>query len=207
MMTNKLYDVYPLFPRPLYRSKVDVGVDVDFILSQEMRDNNTNLMSINQNLLSETRLEKLYLEITKHLNFFLSEFLGAKNCEAYITQSWSLFNMPGHGMHEHSHSNSLISGSYYFTDMPKPDSDMVFNRYTGNQMPLKFSLDEEKINEYNTMDVSVKVEKHDVIIFPSDISHYVADNLSNSPRHSIAFNAFVRGQLGDHNKSNLLMIQ
>ena len=133
--------------------------------------------------------------------------MGARDCKAYITQSWSLINMPGQGMHEHSHSNSIISGSYYFNDLPEPGSDMVFNRYVGNQIPIKLNLDEDKQNQYNTMDVAVRMEKHDLLMFPSDISHYVDNNMSDKPRHSIAFNAFVKGQLGEYDRSNLLMIK
>ena len=206
-MDKNLYDVYPLFPRPVYRTKVDVEVDVDFILNQKMKNNSSNSMSVTQNLLSDSKLQKLNLQIIQHLNIFLHEFMGAKDCEAYITQSWSLINMPGQGMHEHSHPNSLISGSYYFNDLPSPGSNLVFNRYTGNQVPLKFNLDPEKVNEYNNMNVSVPMEKNDLLLFPSDISHYVDINNSTFPRHSIAFNAFVRGQLGNEEETNVLVIQ
>ena len=84
---------------------------------------------------------------------------------------------------------------------------MVFNRYVGNQIPIKLNLDEDKQNQYNTMDVAVRMEKHDLLMFPSDISHYVDNNMSDKPRHSIAFNAFVKGQLGEYDRSNLLMIK
>jgi uncharacterized protein (TIGR02466 family) len=204
------YEVHPLFPKPLYKTKVDVGLSkeaIDFILHQEMYENPSNSISINKNLLESPVLEKLNESIHVHLNIFLKEIMGAKDCEAYITQSWSLMNMPGHGMHEHSHSNSLISGSYYFTDMPEPGSDMVFNRYTGNQSRLKLNLDEEKISYYNMMNMPVQMEKHDLFLFPSDVSHQIEKNQSTEPRYSIAFNSFVKGKLGDYDYANLLIVK
>jgi len=202
------YEVHPLFPKPLYKSKVDVGLDdeaIDFIINQDMYENPSNAISINKNLLESSILEKLNESIHLHLNIFLKEIMGAKDCEAYITQSWSLKNMPGQGMHEHSHSNSIISGSYYFTDMPDPGSNMVFNRYKGNQSRLKLNLDEEKTSYYNMLSMDVDMEKHDLFLFPSDVSHHIEKNLSNQPRYSIAFNSFVKGQLGQYDHANLLI--
>jgi uncharacterized protein (TIGR02466 family) len=202
------YEVHPLFPKPLYKSKIDVGLDdeaIDFIINQEMYENPSNAISINKNLLESPLLEKLNESIHLHLNIFLKEIMGAIDCEAYITQSWSLINMPGQGMHEHSHSNSLISGSYYFTDMPEPGADMVFNRYTGNQSRLKLNLDEEKTSYYNMMNMNVQMEKNDLFLFPSDVSHSIEKNSSNQPRYSIAFNSFVKGQLGQYDHANLLI--
>jgi len=203
------YEIQPLFPKPLYKSKVDVGLteeSIDFIKNQKTFENPSNLISINKSLLENPILEKLNEAIHIHLNIFLKEIMGVKDCVAYITQSWSLVNMPGHGMHEHSHSNSLISGSYYFTDMPDPGSDMVFNRYVGNQSILKPNLDEGKINYYNMPDMPVQMEKHDLFLFPSDVSHQIEKNRSSKPRYSIAFNSFVRGKLGHYDYANLLTL-
>ena len=39
------YEVHPLFPKPLYKTKVDVGLSkeaIDFILHQEMYENPSN---------------------------------------------------------------------------------------------------------------------------------------------------------------------
>ena len=206
---NIHYEIQPLFPRPLYKSKVDVGLTeeaVDFIKNQETFENPSNAISTNKNLLESSLLEKLNESIHLHLNIFLKEIMGITDCEAYITQSWSLVNMPGQGMHEHSHSNSLISGSYYFTDMPEPGSSMVFNRYPGNQCILKPNLDEEKINYYNMPNMPVQMEKHDLFLFPSNVSHQIEKNHSSKPRYSIAFNSFVRGKLGCYDYANLLTL-
>ena len=82
---------------------------------------------------------------------------------------------------------------------------MVFNRYTGNQSRLKLNLDEEKTSYYNMMNMNVQMEKNDLFLFPSDVSHSIEKNSSNQPRYSIAFNSFVKGQLGQYDHANLLI--
>ena len=75
------YEVHPLFPKPLYKSKIDVGLDdeaIDFIINQEMYENPSNAISINKNLLESPLLEKLSESIHLHLNIFLKEIMGAK---------------------------------------------------------------------------------------------------------------------------------
>jgi hypothetical protein len=37
-----------------------------------------------------------------------------------------------------------------------------------------------------------------VLLFPSGLQHFVEPNQSVIPRHSIAFNTFLKGQLGDY---------
>ena len=83
---------------------------------------------------------------------------------------------------------------------------MVVNRYTGNQSRLKLNLDEQKISYYNMMNMPVQMEKHDLFLFPSDVSHQIEKNQSTEPRYSIAFNSFVKGKLGDYDYANLLIL-
>ena len=72
------YEVHPLFPKPLYKTKVDVGLSkeaIDFILHQEMYENPSNSISINKNLLESPVLQKLNESINVHLNIFLKEII------------------------------------------------------------------------------------------------------------------------------------
>ena len=40
--------------------------------------------------------------------------------------------------------------------------------------------------------------RSEVSLFPSGLQHFVEPNQSVTPRHSIAFNTFLKGQLGDN---------
>jgi len=115
----------------------------------------------------------------------------------YVTQSWSLTNTNNMGMHAHSHSNSVLSGSLYYCELPSPISHMVFTRHV-NYQQIDLPPDPNKRNIYNTPIVRIAPRPNDVILFSSRLTHMVEPNPSSAPRHSIAFNTFVKGTLGDY---------
>lgn len=43
-----------------------------------------------------------------------------------------------------------------------------------------------------------KPRKGEVILFSSGLQHVVEQNTATEPRHSIAFNTFIKGKLGDY---------
>jgi uncharacterized protein (TIGR02466 family) len=202
------FNVIPLFPKAFYRSSIDVLTESEkqFIRDLEMKENIFNLMSINQYVLNEPPLSKLNDMIHAHINTYAQEIMGIEN-EVYVTQSWSLTNLPGSSMHPHAHSNSIISGSYYYDDLPEPGSVMTFERNPGNQSVIKFNVKKERQNAFNALEMVIGMQKHELFLFPSDISHSVSRNDSNYPRRSIAFNCFVRGELGGYETSNQLFLK
>jgi uncharacterized protein (TIGR02466 family) len=130
------------------------------------------------------------------LDLYASEVMGI-NQQLYVTQSWSLIDRPNVTMHGYSHSNSIISGSMYYCDLPDPVSNMIFERHNSYQQ-LEFIPEVEKRNVYNTLANVVTPEKNKVILFPSGLQHIVEENSSDVPRHSIAFNTFIKGRLGNY---------
>ena len=157
------FNVIPLFPKAFYRSYIDVLTEDEkqFIRDLEMKQNIFNLMSINQYILNEPPLSKLNDMIHLHINHYAREIMGIDN-EIYVTQSWSLINLPGASMHPHAHSNSIISGSYYYDDLPEPGSYMVFERNPGNQSYIKFNVKNERQNEFNTLEVNIGMNKNEI---------------------------------------------
>jgi ectoine hydroxylase-related dioxygenase (phytanoyl-CoA dioxygenase family) len=53
----------------------------------------------------------------------------------------------------------------------------------------------------------VTPKTHDILLFPSDLTHQAEPNLSDKPRYSIAFNCFVKGKLGDLRDESQLNLQ
>jgi len=58
--------------------------------------------------------------------------------------------------------------------------------------------DDDKKNIYNAPMNVITPRKHEGLLFPSGLQHFVEPNQSVLPRHSIAFNTFLKGQLGDY---------
>ena len=130
------------------------------------------------------------------LDLYAREVMGIPQ-QLYVTQSWSLINPPGIGMHGHSHSNSLVSGSLYYCALPSPPSRMIFDRHRTYQQ-LELGPESERTNIYNVTRNAVEPKRNDLILFSSSLSHFVEPNASSEPRYSIAFNTFIRGKLGSY---------
>ena len=161
-----------------------------------MVQNQSNFISENLYIFEEPELASIKEAVQDALDLYASEVLGIPQ-RLYVTQSWSLINHQNVGMHGHSHSNSFVSGSLYYTDLPTPVSSMIFDKHRSYQQ-LQLVPDREKQNIYNTPLNIVTPEKHEVILFSSGLQHLVEPNEASEPRYSIAFNTFVKGKLGSY---------
>lgn len=193
------YDVQPLFAEPYFRTNIGHAISeeqVRFIKNLKMTQNKVNLISENLYIFEEPELKSIKDAVQEALDVYAKEVMGIKQ-KLYVTQSWSLINHPNVGMHGHSHSNSVISGSLYYCDMPEPISGMIFDRHRTYQQ-LDIRPERDRQNLYNTPVNIVVPKKHDLVLFSSSLQHVVQQNTSSQPRYSIAFNTFIRGTLGSH---------
>jgi uncharacterized protein (TIGR02466 family) len=114
-----------------------------------------------------------------------------KNARLTLTQSWLNFTKPGEHHHVHTHPNSIISGCLYVS--AEKGKDMI--TFENREIP-QFQIETDKINEFNSNEISVPVETRDVVLFPSNMLHKVPETMSSDVRISIAFNSFFRGKIG-----------
>ena len=195
--TTRDFTVKPLFAEPYFVTNIMDAISeeqVAFIKGLKMQLNQMNHISEELYIFNLPELASIKQAVHEALDTFASEVMGGDH-KLEVTQSWSLMNPPGVGMHAHTHSNSLVSGSLYYAPMPDPPGNMVFERTNGyNQIELGVS--EGKQNVYNTPRNAVVPKQGDVVLFRSSILHFVEVNNSQSDRHSIAFNSFVRGTIG-----------
>jgi hypothetical protein len=198
-MTIKDFEIQPLFAEPYFRANIGHAISeeqVSFIKKLPMVQNKVNLISENLYIFEEPKLKSIKIAVQEALDIFANKVMGIQQ-KLYVTQSWSLINKPSVGMHGHSHSNSIVSGSLYFTDMPEPVAGMLFDRHRTYQQ-LEIRPDNDKQNLYNTPANIVIPKRNEIILFSSSLQHLVQVNTSTKPRYSIAFNSFIRGTLGDH---------
>jgi len=201
------FDVQPLFAVPIFRADISHAISpeqVEFIKGVKMVQNKVNLISENLYLLNEPQLQSVADAVQELLDIYAREVMGLSQ-QLYVTQSWSLLNAPDVGMHGHSHSNSLVSGSLYFTDLPTPVAKMIFDRHNSYQQ-LELVPEREKTNIYNAPLNVITPKKGEVLLFPSSLQHFVEPNSSRVPRHSIAFNTFIKGKLGDYRDVSELVL-
>lgn len=192
------HEIQALFAEPFFRANVadEITPDqIEYIKKLKMVRNQTNLISENLYIFEEPELASIKAVIQDALDYYAKEVLGIPQ-RLVVTQSWSLINEPGVGMHSHSHSNSVVSGSLYYCDIPQPSSKMVFERHSSYQQ-LQLLPEAERRNLYNTQVNVMEPKAGEVFLFSSRLQHFVEANTSNQPRYSIAFNSFVKGTLGN----------
>ncbi len=200
MSTQKAkFDIQPLFVEPIVKVSLASAIDsaqIKFIKNLKMVKNRTNLISEDLYIFENPELLLLKSAIQDALDFYTDVVMGISQ-KLYITQSWALTNPPGDGMHGHSHSNSVVSGSFYYDELPKPGANMVFDRHNDYQR-LVLNPDPDKHNLYNTPASVVEPKTHDLVLFCSSLQHRVESNVTKKPRRALAFNTFIKGKLGDY---------
>lgn len=209
-MVNKTrdFEVKPLFAEPYFRTNILDAItpkQVEFIKNMPMRQSHLNKISNEMYLLEYPEMRSIRRAIEESLAIYASEVMGIPQSLA-ITQSWCLVTPPGIGMHGHTHSNSLVSGSLYYTDLPNPPGNMLFERHSGYQQ-FQLEVKPEKTNIYNSSRNAVVPQKGDLIIFPSSLVHYVDVNQTQQNRYSMAFNSFIRGKIGVYGDASELIVK
>ncbi|MFB0611073.1 TIGR02466 family protein [Aurantiacibacter poecillastricola] len=191
------YTVKPLFAEPYFVTSIAGAItaeQVAFIQSLKMNRNQVNHISDDLYIFRHPELASIAKAVDGALQTFATEVMGiAQRLE--VTQSWALMNPPGVGMHGHTHSNSLVSGSLYYAPLPDPPGNMIFERHNTYRQ-LELAVDNERTNIYNAPRNAIVPKEGDLVLFSSSLQHYVEPNQTKQDRHSIAFNSFVRGKIG-----------
>lgn len=194
-----------LFPTPVMRSSIGRPFTDDerrFFERQQaaIHANALNVRSKDTQVLNASAMHGLRTIVLDAINQFAWKTISANpRHEFYLTQSWLNYTRPGEAHHRHRHTNSLVSGVLYVN--AKKDSDaIVFYRNDVNQLLVT----EEGLNLYNAPSWTFPVATGDLVLFPSGVMHGVDQTSGQHTRVSLAFNAFVRGEVGTENSLNLL---
>jgi uncharacterized protein (TIGR02466 family) len=206
-MTVVSHEVHPLFAEPYFRANIAGSISpeqIAFIKNLKMVNNMENLISENLYIFEEPELKSIKDAVQEVLDIFARDVMCIPQ-RLYVTQSWSLINKSNVGMHGHSHSNSILSGSIYYCELPSPPASMVFTRHVTYQQ-IDLAPIREKRNVYNSPITRITPKQDDVILFSSRLTHMVEPNSSSDTRHSIAFNTFVKGKLGNYRDVSELLL-
>jgi len=193
------YTKHQLWPTPVFQSKIKVKDEwlkmCDTTPYERMKTDNGDI-SIDRNILNSTSLKK---DIEEHIDLYVRDWLKiSDNIKFYFTSSWLVKHKPKDWSGMHYHANSLISGVYYLK-VPENSGDIKFYKDGGKNAILEtFRLDYSAYNFINTGVVAFNVKAGDLLLFPSNLSHSVTDNITNDTRYSLAFNCFIKGKLGKH---------
>ena len=166
------------------------------------QENVTNFRSADTHILDAPEMQSVRSAVVKHVNQFAWKTISAHPSHTfYITQSWLNFTQPGQSHFRHMHTNSLVSGVLYIYVKKEVDS-ICFYRNSGAQILVT----DDQSNPYNTPVHRVSVDVGDLVLFPSSLLHDVETTSGAHIRVSLAFNAFIKGELGSENRLNRLII-
>ena len=189
--------IQSLFPTGIYVDKLDFKLNkkqLKYAKTCERKQNTFNLSSSNSYVLDLDMFKNLKKKIEEKVaHYLLGVDSAPHDINFFITQSWFNYTKEKQSHHEHEHPNSYLSGAYYIDADKKLDSIMFINkRYTG-----QISLPATKYNDYNSKSYKLPVSTGDIVLFPSSATHKVDTKKGKNERLSLAFNVFIKGDLGD----------
>jgi uncharacterized protein (TIGR02466 family) len=188
-----------LFPTPVYTTKLHRNLSKKELgiikkLSNDVYKNIGNVTSNNKNVLNLSELSDLKKDIMVYVEDYMNKIIHAPdNVSSYITQSWLNYTKENEYHHKHEHPNSYISGVYYIDADEHNDKIHFFrNRYE------QIDVNPKDWNMYNSKSWWFPVQTNDLILFPSHLTHMVETKAGDNTRTSLAFNTFLKGNLGSN---------
>ena len=200
---NKIdYSVMPLFSTPIYiKEYVPIlKEEISYLKSQEyerMSSGNGDYTT-DKYVLDKPELTNLKNNILGCVNeFAFGELKVADQVQFYITNSWAVKHRKGDWSHNHAHTNSILSGVFYFdvnNDSGKLNFSKEANHFT--IFPMHMDLGFKEFNILNSRIWSFLPRNNQLFIFPPWLLHNVNDNESDKDRYSLAFNVYLKGKIG-----------
>ena len=161
-----------------------------------------NLRSRDTRVLDAAPLAELRGFVAEHVALFAEKAISSdRRLEFYLTQSWINYTRPGEFHHRHVHSNSLVSGVLYIDAQRETDRLWFFRGATP-----QIQIGQGQTNWYNADSWFFSVGTGDLVLFPSQVQHEVEKLAGDATRVSLAFNAFVRGAVGESDNLNALTL-
>jgi len=196
---------YNLFPTPVFKFTIDrsfTGDEWAFINGLRKENNNCNMVSEERYVLGRPELSSIKSFIVESLDrYFREVYVPKKDVYLRITQSWLNYTYPGQSHHQHSHSNSFVSGVLYMR--ASRDRDRI-NFHNTKQEQIE--MVSEEYNMYNMKTCWFDVHEGDLLLFPSSLLHSV-DTVKEGERVSLAFNTFPVGLIGNEINSTGLLLK
>lgn len=192
-------EVIKIFPLPIYSNNSynlnKEELEIINHVGNHAENNVGNVTSKDKYFLNEYKqLAKFKDYCQTQIDKFAHQILHIdKQTQFYITQSWVNVNEKNGYHHKHKHLNSLISAVYFVSGDISP---IIFTRNISNKLFPSYEFLINKFIDINNDTWELENINGTLLLFPSDVEHYVKTNNSNVRRVSISFNTFVKGNIG-----------
>ena len=200
--------IHRLFGIPIYATKLNrefTSEEMEEVMKHQDQTmkNISNYSSINNYILKEKLFSNLKNDLDKFIADYFDKIIKTKNntIEPYITQSWLNYTKEKESHHMHSHPNSIISGVLYIKCVENNDMIEFYDT-----VPNQFQIPPKEFTQYNSKRWWFNVAEKDLLLFPSTTTHAVQIKKENNLRISLAFNVFVKGNIGDNSDLTELIL-
>lgn len=190
--------IVDLFPTPVYIHKGNFNET--FLIQKEIKNSWDSILqdkfekpfsweqevktNINYrwNSIKDFNLKNLYNYIDKHVKLYWQETMPTEQKNIFMAHSWFNITKNGGGQEWHAHTDSIISGTYYYKTTGKEGRIGFKNSspFTKNGIFPSGSRTPER--QY------IEVNEGMLILFPGWLDHQVEVNTTNNDRITIAFN-------------------
>ena len=196
------YTVMPLFSTPIYiKDYVPISEsEIQHLKSHEyerMVSENGDYTK-DKYVLDNPELTDLKNNILDCVNeFVFGELKVGDPIEFYVTNSWAVKPQKGDWAHKHPHTNSILSGVFYF-DVNDHSGELNFTKEANHHtvFPMHMDLGFKEYNILNSKTWSFVPKNNQLFIFPPWLLHGVSNNESDQERYSLAFNVYIKGKIG-----------
>jgi len=188
-----------LFPMPVYCHKPTF--DEIFLVQNEIKKNLPNIIEndnwdkpegwedeVETNIghrwhsIADYGLTNLEQYIQKHTDIYRNELEPFMNNDIFLSHSWFNLNKAGHSQEWHAHTDSFISGVYYYQTNGQ-DGDLMFKN-TNQFAQRGFFPTGKKVPEK----VFYSPVEGMILLFPGWMDHRVQVNKTEDTRITVAFN-------------------
>jgi uncharacterized protein (TIGR02466 family) len=196
-----------IFPTPVYMSKLDRDLtkkELSFIDTTKLDfyKNEGNITSNDNYILNQKVFSKLKEDLDLRVQDYFNKVISTTDAVTpYITQSWLNYTETNQFHHKHAHPNSLVSGVFYINCHEELDKIKFFN---DGYKTIKPEI--KDWNLYNSESWWFTVKTGDIILFPSSLTHMVENKEGTNTRISLAFNVFIKGNIGNNKNLTELIL-
>jgi len=201
-------EIYSIFPIPVYISKINrelTPIELKFIDKNKnnFHKNEGNITSLDNYILNKKEFKNLKKEFYLRIKDYFNKIIVTNNnITPYITQSWLNYTETNQYHHKHEHPNSLVSGVFYINCNEKFDKITFYKKDSYSTIKLEI----KKFNLWNSTSWWFPVKTGDIILFPSYLTHAVETKQGDNTRTSLAFNVFIKGNVGNNKNLNELFL-
>ena len=198
--------VEPLFSVPLIHGRLDRDFtqdEMDVLKEQRAvgtpKEYRCNLFSAYGYVLEDKRMANLKADILSFSDIWFREVIPTKTAKLYLTQSWINFTRKIEHHQSHMHPNAYLSGVIYL-EGDGEDYIMLQNPIIADYMIQIYPDKVQGRNAFNSYFTYVPIKPGDIVLFHASLYHSIGARDSECPRTSLAFNFWVDGLIGYHDK-------